>query len=63
MSHPAPQGDGRISRVHNMALCTEIGERLGASLDDMPAEVPEHLRLLMARFRDETAAVQADPGA
>ena len=62
MSHPAPQGDGRISRVHNMALCAEIGDRLGASLDHVVAEVPEHLQLLLARFRDETAAVQPDAG-
>ena len=29
MTYPAHEGDGQISRVHSVALCKEIGERLG----------------------------------
>lgn len=61
MTYPAPEGDRLIRRVHNVALCTEIAERLGASLDRMPAELPAHLVLLMAQFRSEGSGVQPDP--
>ena len=54
MSYPASQDDGRISGVHNMALRMEIAERLGAGLARMPTELPAHLILLMARFRNES---------
>jgi hypothetical protein len=58
MSYTAPQGDGRISRVHSMALREEIGERLRAVLDRDPADMPTHLLQLMKRFHDEPAGIQ-----
>jgi hypothetical protein len=51
MSHTAPTSDGQISRVHSMALCQEIAERLRTDLDlDRPA-LPPHLKQLMQRFQ------------
>jgi hypothetical protein len=53
MTHPAHRGDDRISRVHSMAICKEIGERLGISLDLEPLPLSPQLIKLMARLRDE----------
>jgi hypothetical protein len=36
MTYPAPEGEGQISRVHRVALCKEIGERLGAKSGSEP---------------------------
>jgi hypothetical protein len=60
MTYPAPEGDGQIDRVHSAALCKEIGERLGASLDRMPAEMPPHMAMLVRRLRDEPVAIKQD---
>ena len=51
MSHTAPKGDGEISRVHNMALREEIGERLRSDLDPDSTDTPLHLLQLMKRFQ------------
>jgi hypothetical protein len=51
MSHTAPQGDGRISRVDNMALSEAIGERLRSDLDRDRTDTPTHLLQLMKRFK------------
>jgi hypothetical protein len=51
MSHTAPQGDGRISRVDNMALSEAIGERLRSDLDRDRTDTPTHLLQLMQRFK------------
>ena len=53
MAYAAPEGDGRICRVHGLALRTEIGERLRASLALEPAEMPAYLLMLTKRLRDE----------
>ena len=37
MTYPPPQGHVQISHVHNLALCKEIGERLGISMGEMPS--------------------------
>ena len=55
MTYSVPQGDGQISRVHSLALRTEIGERLRTSLDQGLVEMPPHLLMLMKRLRDEPA--------
>ena len=60
MTYPAPEGEGQISRVHRVALCKEIGERLGASLDQKPVRMPPHLMMLMARLRGEPSIIQPD---
>ena len=48
----APEGDAHISRLHNKALCKEIGERLRTGLDQKSVRMPPHLLMLMARLRD-----------
>lgn len=51
MSHPAPTGDGSISRAHSLALRKEIGERLRFDLDRDITDPPPHLLRLMEQFR------------
>jgi hypothetical protein len=51
MSYTAPESDGQISRVHNMALREEIGERLRSDLDPDRIDTPLHLLQLMKRFQ------------
>jgi hypothetical protein len=60
MTYPAPEGDGRLSRVHSAALRKEIGERLGAWLDLKPARMPPHLTMLVGRLRDEPSGTEPD---
>jgi hypothetical protein len=38
-----------------LALCKEIGERLGISMGQMSIEMPPHLMMLMKRLRDENS--------
>jgi len=52
MTYSAPEGDGQISHVHNMALCTEIGERLRTEAQ-RPSHLPASLQMLMDRLRDQ----------
>jgi hypothetical protein len=47
MTHSA-----QISRSDNLALRKEIGERLGLSLNRMPAGMPPHLTRLMRQWRE-----------
>jgi len=53
MTYPPHQGDVQISRVHNLALCNEIGERLGMRMDLVPVGMPPHLVMLVKRLREE----------
>jgi hypothetical protein len=57
MTYFAPAVDIQISRVHSVALQTEIAERLRMSLDDGLVPMPPHLRLLMKRLCDKPATV------
>jgi len=61
MTNPAHEGHSRISREHSVALCKEIGERLGTCLDQKPARMPPHLIVLMTRLRGRPSRVQPDP--
>ena len=58
MAYAAPQGDGQIGRIHNLAIRQEIGERLCSNPDPELAELPPHLLLLMKRFPSEPLARQ-----
>jgi len=60
MTYPAHEDDGQISRVHSVALCKEIGERLGPCLDQQPVRPSPDLILLMRRLRDEPCRTQPD---
>ena len=49
----------QIDRVHSDAICTEIGERLCATLAGNPAQLPPHLLGLAELF---DTAVHGDVG-
>ena len=49
----AQQGDVEISRLHNVAICKEISERLAVGMKLKPSGMPPHLIMLMRRLRDE----------
>ena len=53
MTHSAQQGDVEISRLHNVAIFTEISERLAIGMKSNPAGMPPHLMMLMRRLGDE----------
>jgi hypothetical protein len=53
MTYPAHEGDGKISRIHDVALSREIAERLGADLDHKPVRMSPYLMMLMTRLRDQ----------
>ena len=55
MTYLPHRGDVQISHVHNLALCKEIGERLGISMGQMSIEMPPHLMMLIKRLRDENS--------
>jgi hypothetical protein len=60
MTHSAHEGEGQFSRVHCVALCREIGERLGTSLDQTPVRMSPRLTTLLARLRDEPSRIPPD---
>ena len=51
MTYSATGLHGTLGHVHCVALCTEIGERLGTSLDRGPVPLPPDLLALMTRLR------------
>jgi hypothetical protein len=59
---PAP-ADVRISRFHNVALCREIGERLGISMGQKPVGLPPRLMILVKRLHDENSKSSQAPEA
>jgi hypothetical protein len=54
MTFIAPPDDSPMSRVHNAAVCTEIGERLRISLGQRPIEMPPNLLLLVEQLRRQS---------
>ena len=53
MIYSAQRGEVEISRLHNVAICKEIGEQLAIGMKPKPAGMPPHLMMLMTRLRDE----------
>ncbi len=51
MSHTLPRGDGQISRLHNMALSEEIGERLRFYLVSDYNDTPLRFLMLIEQFQ------------
>jgi hypothetical protein len=43
----------QINHAHAEAICREVGERLGAILDQNPVPMSPQLTMLMRRLRDE----------
>jgi hypothetical protein len=60
MTYSAPEGDGRISHVHSMALCTEIGERLRTEAQ-RSSDLPPSLQMLMDRLRAQPPRSRSEP--
>ena len=58
MTYSAQRGDVEISRVHNVAICKEIGERLAIGMEPKPAGIPPHLMMLVRRLCDEPLSPQ-----
>jgi hypothetical protein len=52
MTYPAHQSNVQINRVHNQALCREIGERLGISLGRKSDEMSLSLTMLVGRLHE-----------
>ena len=61
MTYLPHQGDVQISHVHNLALCNEIGERLGIRIGQMPVEMPPHLAMLMERLCNGNSGFDPTP--
>jgi hypothetical protein len=61
MINPVHRGDIRIDRVHNAAVCREIGERLVIDLGETPIGMPQHSMLLRSRLRDAPPKPEFDP--
>ena len=55
MTYPPHQGDVQISHVHNLALCNEIGERLGIRMDLTTVGMSPHLVMLVKRLCEENS--------
>ena len=53
MTHSAQRDDVEISRLHNVAICKEIGEQLAICMQPKASGMPPHLMMLMRRLRDE----------
>ncbi len=53
MTYSAQQGGVEISRLHNVAICKEISERLAIVMKPKPSGIPPHLMMLVRRLRDE----------
>ena len=62
MTHPAQESRVQISRVHQAAICKEIGERLRTCLD-VPVRLPPRLVGLMEQLHDDRPRNSADPDA
>jgi hypothetical protein len=52
MTYSAQQGGVEISRLHNVAICKEISERLAIGMKPEPSGIPPHLMMLMTQLRD-----------
>ena len=53
MTYSAQQGGVEISRLHKLAICKEIGERLAVDMKPKAAGIPPHLMTLIRRIRDK----------
>lgn len=53
MRYPTPQNDFQIDRIHNGAVCKEIGERLSVALGPQSIELPPRLLSLMKQLSEQ----------
>ena len=57
MRYPSPQNDFQIDRIHNGAICKEIGERLSIALGPQSIELQPRLLSLMKQLSEGDAGV------
>jgi hypothetical protein len=55
MTHSVQQRDVEVSRLHNLAIRKEIGERLAIGMKPKPSAMPSHLMMLARQLCDETS--------
>jgi hypothetical protein len=53
MRYPTPQSDIQIDRIHNGAICEEIGERLSIALGPQSIELNPRLLSLMKQLSEQ----------
>jgi hypothetical protein len=53
MRYPTPQNDFQIDRIHNSAVCKEIGERLSIALGPQSIELKPRLLSLMKQLSEQ----------
>ncbi len=53
MAYSAQQGGVEVSRLHNVAICKEIGERLAIAMKPRTREMPQRLMLLTTQLPDQ----------
>jgi hypothetical protein len=53
MTYSAQRGEVEISRLHSVAICKEISERLAVGMKPEPSGMPPLLIMLMRRLRDK----------
>jgi hypothetical protein len=53
MRYPTPQNDFQIDRIHNGAVCKEIGERLSIALGRQSTELKPRLLALMKELSEQ----------
>jgi hypothetical protein len=63
MTFPVHEGFVQIGRVHGVAICKEIGERLRTALNRVSVRLPSRLAKLMAQLPDDRSRNSADPSA
>jgi hypothetical protein len=63
MRYPTPQNDFQIDRIHNGAVCKEIGERLSIALGPQSIELKPRLLSLMKQLRSRLETKLRDPAA
>ena len=53
MRNPSPQNDFQIDRIHNGAICKEIGERLSIAFGPQSIELQPRLLSLMKQLSEQ----------
>jgi hypothetical protein len=53
MPYPTPQTDVQINRVHTVAVCKEMGERLSVALGPQSVELQPRLLSLMKQLAEQ----------
>lgn len=63
MRYRTPQNDFQIDRIHNEAVCKEIGERLSIALGPQSIQLQPRLLSLMKQLSEQAEIKLRDPAA